>query len=64
MPNRITITYTCKHGGDKLQPVVEKFWDTCPDCGRVCWCQVDPEKNKPMPTEMECSVVVTNSKPE
>ena len=64
MPKRITITYTCAHGGDKLPPVVDKHWDTCPDNGRVCWCVTDPEKNKPMPTPMKQDVVLSDSKPE
>ena len=64
MPKRITVTYTCTHGGDKLPTVQDKYWDTCPDSGRVCWCVRDPEKNKPMATPMKQEVSVTDSIPE
>lgn len=64
MPKRITITYTCDHGGEKLPAVTEKFWDTCPDYNRVCWCMTDREKNKPMPTPMKYTCEITDSKPE
>lgn len=64
MPSRITITYVCAHGGKKLPPVVVKDWDTTLPPGRVCWCCNDPEKNIPMPTTMNWTVSVEESKPE
>lgn len=64
MQKRITITYTCDHAGKRLPPVVEKFWDSSLPPARVCWCQNDPEKMKPMAIPMTYTVEVVENKSE
>ena len=65
MQKRITITYTCNHDGPKLEPVIMKYWDTCPPPGAVCYCLRDGEKvGGYKPTAMVFAVNIEESKPE
>lgn len=64
MQKRITITYTCNHLGNHLDPVIEKFWDSSLPPARVCWCVNDPEKMKPTATPMRYMVEILESKSE
>lgn len=65
MQNRITVTYTCNHKGKLLDPVIEKFWDSCPPPARVCYCLPDPEReHRKIATPMNYRVEVEETKPE
>ncbi len=60
MSKRIIITYTCAHSGKLLDPVVIKFWDSCPPPGAVCFCLPDGEKagqQKATPMNFKIDVV-------